>query len=76
MKSLLNTSLLEVSIETGRLHQIRRHLAAIGHPVMGDPRYGEGNKNADGLKLVASRISFQYQSKPVECELSEALSLF
>lgn len=34
-------SLLECRIETGRTHQIRRHLAAIGHPVAGDTRYGD-----------------------------------
>jgi len=34
-------SLLECRIDTGRTHQIRRHLAAIGHPVVGDRRYGD-----------------------------------
>ncbi len=34
-------SLLAVSIETGRTHQIRRHLEAVGHPVAGDRRYGD-----------------------------------
>jgi 23S rRNA pseudouridine955/2504/2580 synthase len=34
-------SLLSCSIETGRTHQIRRHLAAIGHPVLGDRRHGD-----------------------------------
>ncbi len=34
-------SLLAVNIETGRTHQIRRHLEAIGHPVAGDKRYGD-----------------------------------
>jgi len=34
-------SLLEVAIETGRTHQIRVHLKAIGHPLVGDPVYGE-----------------------------------
>lgn len=51
-------SLLRVDIETGRLHQIRRHLDHIGHPVMGDPKYGKGNKNREGLKLLASSLSF------------------
>jgi 23S rRNA pseudouridine1911/1915/1917 synthase len=32
---------LQVRIETGRTHQIRRHLAAIGHPVLGDPEHGD-----------------------------------
>jgi tRNA pseudouridine32 synthase/23S rRNA pseudouridine746 synthase len=54
-----NRSLLKVTIETGRLHQIRRHLDFIGHPIMGDPKYGKGNKNREGLKLVASTLSFQ-----------------
>lgn len=51
-------SLLKVDIETGRLHQIRRHLEFIGHPVMGDPKYGKGNKNKKGLQLLASSLSF------------------
>lgn len=36
-------SLLECALETGRTHQIRVHLAAIGHPVLGDDRYGAGH---------------------------------
>lgn len=38
-------SLLEVRPEQGRTHQIRRHLAAIGHPVLGDVRYGHAASN-------------------------------
>src|SRR5260370_11203714 len=34
-------TLLELTIETGRTHQIRRHLEAIGHPVVGDGKYGD-----------------------------------
>ncbi len=42
VEALPRTSLLEVRLETGRTHQIRAHMAAIGHPVCGDPRYGGG----------------------------------
>lgn len=53
-----NRSTLDVWIETGRKHQIRRHLDGIGHPVIGDPRYGEGNKSNEGMKLKAVEMSF------------------
>ena len=53
-----DTSWLEIDLISGRKHQIRRHFAAIDHPVMGDPRYGEGNKNQSGLALQASAIAF------------------
>ena len=35
-----NTSLLDISIETGRTHQIRAHMAHIGFPILGDEKYG------------------------------------
>jgi tRNA pseudouridine32 synthase / 23S rRNA pseudouridine746 synthase len=50
---------LEVSIATGRLHQIRRHFAMIGHGVLGDPKYGTGNKNREGLQLAAVGLHFR-----------------
>jgi 23S rRNA pseudouridine955/2504/2580 synthase len=41
VSSMKEASLLAVRIETGRTHQIRRHLQAVGHPVAGDRRYGD-----------------------------------
>ena len=52
-------STLDVTIETGRLHQIRRHFDLIGHPLLGDPRYGSGNQHAAGLQLVAAGLRFR-----------------
>lgn len=41
VSSMREASLLRLRIETGRTHQIRRHLQAVGHPVAGDDRYGD-----------------------------------
>lgn len=51
-------SVLNVELITGRKHQIRRHFAALNHPVMGDPQYGRSNKSAAGLALQAVRLGF------------------
>jgi 23S rRNA pseudouridine1911/1915/1917 synthase len=51
---------LELSLETGRTHQIRVHLAAIGHPVLGDSRYGGARRSAGAgrMMLHAVRLGF------------------
>jgi tRNA pseudouridine32 synthase / 23S rRNA pseudouridine746 synthase len=53
-----NRSLLEVTIETGRKHQIRCHLTEAGFPVIGDRLYGNANEGNQNLQLVASSLSF------------------
>jgi tRNA pseudouridine32 synthase/23S rRNA pseudouridine746 synthase len=53
-----NSSVLDIELITGRKHQIRRHLAGIGLPVLGDPAYGEHNKDARGLQLFATTLEF------------------
>lgn len=52
-----NRSLLDVSIETGRKHQIRRHSAELGFPVVGDRMYGEPGDKED-LQLTAYYLEF------------------
>lgn len=52
-------SLLRVKIDTGRKNQIRVQMKELGHPIVGDDKYGSGNKNPlDRLGLHASRLEF------------------
>ena len=59
IKELKNYYLLEVLLETGRHHQIRTQLSAIGCPIKGDLKYGYERSNKDGgICLHAKKISF------------------
>ena len=56
--------LLEIKLETGRHHQIRAQLAAIGSPIKGDLKYGADRSNDDGsISLHARRLSFMHPVK-------------
>jgi 23S rRNA pseudouridine955/2504/2580 synthase len=73
-------SLLEAELLTGRTHQIRVHLAHLGHPVLGDDKYGDFDLNKalrkQGLKrmfLHASRLSFAHPASGETLELSSPL---
>lgn len=75
-------TLLGVSIETGRTHQIRVHAAAAGHPVAGDPQYGSARFNAElerlGLTrmfLHAASVSFSWPASEAEAESALASPL-
>jgi 23S rRNA pseudouridine1911/1915/1917 synthase len=56
----LDVSLVELNLETGRTNQIRVHMASIGHPVIGDRKYGNGNESSpiDRLCLHARVLEF------------------
>jgi len=58
-EELPRTSLLRVTLETGRTHQIRAHMTAIGHPVVGDSAYG-GGKAGQRLGLTRQFLHSRY----------------
>lgn len=77
-------SLLHVTLETGRTHQIRVHLGAIGLPVCGDPKYGiDGDLGLERQFLHASELSFEHPvsgehmtfGSPLPPDLAHALEL-
>lgn len=66
-------SLLEIKPETGRTHQIRVHLQAIGYPVVGDKTYGVKSKYLSRQFLHASRIGFRLPSSGEYVEFEAGL---
>lgn len=69
---LAEATLLRVTLDTGRTHQIRVHMAAIGHPVSGDPLYGvAGRFGLTRQFLHAHRLAFEH---PVTGELLDLRS--
>ncbi|WP_460219111.1 RluA family pseudouridine synthase [Psychroserpens sp. MEBiC05023] len=61
IKSLDNYSLLEITLETGRHHQIRCQLSHIGSPIKGDLKYGFDRSNKDAsINLHARRLQFEH----------------
>ncbi|HAM39423.1 MAG: hypothetical protein A2474_07215 [Elusimicrobia bacterium RIFOXYC2_FULL_34_12] len=73
IKRFKNTTYLEVKPYTGRTHQIRVHLAYIGHPVLGDTEYGIQSELANRQLLHASSIGFLHPKTKKKVEFSASL---
>ena len=67
-----DATLVECSLKTGRTHQIRVHMNYIGHPVIGDPIYGKGNRAIydNGQLLFAHEIHFIHPKTKKEMTFS------
>ena len=75
--------LVKIKLETGRMHQIRAHFASIGHPLLGDTRYGDFALNREVKKtlglhrlfLHSCRLEFEWQGerKVFDCPLPKEL---
>ena len=59
LEQLDSAALVECRLETGRTHQVRVHMASIGHPLLGDPVYG---RSFPRLRPILSRLGFQRQA--------------
>jgi len=59
MEILRDAALVECRLETGRTHQVRVHMASLGHPLLGDPVYGRSGKNVQEL---LKRLDFHRQA--------------
>ena len=60
LETFTNHTLVECILETGRTHQIRVHMAYIGHPVVNDPMYGRGKATEFGQMLHSKSIKFKH----------------
>ena len=81
---LLEFSVLEIELGTGRMHQIRRHLALIGNPILGDDKYGDFSLNKNlkksinlkRLLLHAMRLTIDEQRLDIQAPIPEYFNAF
>ncbi|MEA3004368.1 MAG: rRNA synthase [Sphingomonadales bacterium] len=59
LRPLRESALVECRLETGRTHQVRVHMASIGHPLLGDPVYG---RTRQGHRELLKRLNFERQA--------------
>lgn len=78
LKRYYKYTLLEVKIDTGRTHQIRVHMAEIGHPVIGDTVYSNGKNEfgVEGQMLHAKSLDFKHPITGKQMHLEAELPIY
>ncbi len=75
LEAFRDASLVEVTLATGRTHQIRVHMAHLGHPLVGDPVYGPKSRlpvKLEGQALHAFRLAFDHPTTGLRMEFEVA----
>jgi len=67
-------SIVRCTLDTGRTHQIRVHMAHIGHPLLNDKLYGVKSKRCTSMGLVADKIRIYHPLKEIFIEVSGKFS--
>jgi 23S rRNA pseudouridine1911/1915/1917 synthase len=69
MAATAELSLVQINLRTGRPHQIRAQMAALGHPLYGDQKYGAGvNRPGEQIALWATYLAFKHPTKAEQLE--------
>ena len=68
-----NNALIDIKLHTGRTHQIRAHLSHLGHPILGDSKYGQNEEKNNPYKdkyrgyfLTAYKVEFNISDKELD----------
>lgn len=75
LKKEKDRSLLRIRLHTGRYHQIRAQLSAIGCPILGDAKYGSKKSWEIGIALYASELAFKHPVSHEEIRVKSQLSI-
>ncbi len=60
VRFLTHSTIVSIELETGRYHQIRAQFSAIGHPVVGDRRYGSKSGEEEAIHLHCAKLAFKH----------------
>jgi 23S rRNA pseudouridine1911/1915/1917 synthase len=72
IETVRDASLMQITLKTGRHHQIRAQLAAMGHPILGDRKYGS-RITTPMIGLLSKALTFRHPTKPMDITIESPL---